>query len=433
MPVVVDILSQVWSWEYSSLPLEVRDEARKALLDSIGVGILGFEREERVKRFASLAYPIDKGSLVLGAWWRSSPSMAALVNGFAIHSLEYDDWLRQGFVHAGSVIVPAALALGEGKVSWEKLLEAVVIGYEVAARFGRAFGRDHYSKWHTTATAGSLGAAAAASRVLGLSLEEAPQALAISSYYASGLWGFISGGSSIKPFSSGHAAFLGVTSSLMARNGMKTNLRALEDERGFCKNMAPECRLEESLDPGWNYAILLNGYKFFPTCRHTHTALTAAIMLSDGVNPEEVREVRVDVFEEAAKVAGIREPKNVDQARFSLPYLVALALIYGRVGLDELERGLGDSRVRALEKKVNVVVNPELSTQFPERQPSIVEVRGEVSKQERVDYPPGDPENPANLDQIYRKVVYEVRASPVVAALYDRLRSGKLGEVVSIV
>ncbi len=252
MPVVVDILSQVWSWEYSSLPLEVRDEAKKALLDSIGVGILGFEREERVKRFASLAYPIDKGSLVLGAWWRSSPSMAALVNGFAIHSLEYDDWLRQGFVHAGSVIVPAALALGEGKVSWEKLLEAVVIGYEVAARFGRAFGRDHYSKWHTTATAGSLGAAAAASRVLGLSLEEAPQALAISSYYASGLWGFISGGSSIKPFSSGHAAFLGVTSSLMARNGMKTNLRALEDERGFCKNMAPECRLEESLDPGWN-------------------------------------------------------------------------------------------------------------------------------------------------------------------------------------
>ncbi len=433
MSVVEDVLSRVWPWSYHSLPLEVREEAKKALLDSVGVGILGFEREERVKRFASLAYPSDNGSLVLGAWWRSSPSMAALVNGFAIHSLEYDDWLRQGFVHAGSAVVPAALALGEGKVSWEKLLESVVIGYEVAARFGRAFGRDHYAKWHTTATAGSLGAAAAASKVLELGLEEASHALAISAYYASGLWGFISGGSSIKPFSPGHAAFLGVTSSLMARNGMKTNLKALEDDKGFCKNMAPRCRLEEALNPRWEYAILLNGYKFFPTCRHTHTALTAAIMLSEEVKPEEIREVRVEVFEEAARVAGIREPESVDQARFSLSYLVALALVYGRVGLDELERGLKDVRVRALERRVNVVVNPELSAQFPARQPSVVEVKGEVSKRERVDYPPGDPENPANLDQIYRKIIYEIRASPVVAALYDRLRSGDLGEAVNIV
>ncbi len=433
MPVLSEVVEKVWGMDYVSLPDAVREEAKKALLDSVGVGILGFEREEGVKRFASLAYPSDNGSIILGGWWRSSPSMAALVNGFSIHSLEYDDWLRRGLVHAGAAVVPAALALGEGRISWKKLLEAIVIGYEVAARFGSAFGRAHYSRWHTTATAGSLGAAAAASRVLGLDPEAASHALAISTYYASGLWGFISSGSDVKPFSPGHAAFLGVTSASMAENGMTTNLSALEDERGFCRNMAPRCDLNKALEPGWEYAILLNGYKFFPTCRHTHTAITAAIMLSDEVNLDEVREVRVEVFEEAASIAGIREPSSVDQARFSLTFLVAAALAYGRLGLGELERGLGDEEVRELERRVRVVVNPELSSEFPEKQPAIVMVTGGVSRSERVDYPPGDPENPANLDQIYRKIVYEVRASPVIAALFDRLRSDELDDTVSLV
>lgn len=433
MPVIEDVLSEIWSWEYDSLVERVKEEAKKALLDTVGVAIMGFEREERVKRFASLAHPSESGAIVLGAWWRSSPSMAALVNGFSTHSLEYDDWLRQGYVHAGASVIPSALALAEGRVNWRKMLEAVVVGYEVAARFGNAFGRKHYSIWHTTATAGSLGAAAASARVLGLDLERASHAVAIASYYASGLWGFISAGSGVKPFSPGHAAFLGVTAALMANNGMTTNLNALEDERGFCKNMAPGCDLSRAIEPEWSYAILLNGYKFFPTCRHTHTALTAAIMLSDDVKVEEVREVRVEVFEEAVKVAGIRKPRRVDQARFSLSYLVALALIYGRVGLSELEKGLEDQEVRTLEERVRVIASPDLSAQFPEKQPSIVEVRGKVSRQERVDYPPGDPENPANLDQIYRKIFYEVRAYPVVAALYDRLRSDKLDDVVSLV
>ncbi len=433
MSAIEEVVSQVWSWEYDSLPEYVKEESKKALLDTIGVAIMGFEREERVRRFASIAYPTNSGSSILGAWWRSSPSMAAMVNGFAAHSLEYDDWLRQGFVHAGSAVVPAALALGEGNVSWKSLLEAVIVGYEIAARFGKAFGRSHYAIWHTTATAGSLGAAAAASRVLGLDDEVASHAVAIAAYYASGLWGFISYGSGVKPFSPGHAAFLGVTSSLMARDGIRTNLNALEDERGLCKNMAPDCDIEKALNPKWDYAITLNGYKFFPTCRHTHTAITAAIMLSDEVKPEEVGGVRVEIFEEAAKVANIKEPRSVDQARFSLTYLVALALIYGRVGLGELERGLEDTRVRALERKVEVVINPELSVEFPEKQPSIVEVRGEVSRNERIDYPPGDPENPANLEHIYRKVVHEVRASPVVAALYDRLKSDKIDETASLI
>ncbi len=432
MPAIREVLSHVWSWNYNSLPDNVKEESMKALLDNVGVAIMGFEKEERVKKFASIAYPTSNGSIVLGAWWRSSPPMAAMVNGFAAHSLEYDDWLRQGFVHAGSTVVPAALSLGEGNVSWRLLLEAIIIGYEVTARFGKAFGRSHYAKWHTTATAGSLGAAAAASRVLGLNEEVASHAIAIAAYYTSGLWGFISSGSGVKPFSPGHAAFLGVTSSLMAKNGIRTNLNALEDERGLCSNMAPECDIKKALDPGWDYAIMLNGYKFFPTCRHTHTAITAAIMLSDRVREPE--EIVVEIFEEALRVASLKGPKNLDQARFSLPFLVASSLVYGSLGIDELEKGLGDDRVRSLESKVRVVGNEELSGEFPEKQPAIVKVK-EKGKwvKERVDYPPGDPENPATLDQIYKKLIYEVKASPVVANLYERLKSGDLDEVVAIV
>ncbi len=393
MAIIEDMIRDVWALDLSD---EVVEEAIKALADTINVAILGYKRSEVAKAFVD-SFNCEGDSLILGSWKRACPLMAAVSNSFLAHSLEFDDWLRAGYVHAGSVVVPTALAFAE---TWEDLIRGVVIGYEVSARVGASLGRAHYSKWHTTGTAGSFGAAATASYLMGLSEESASHALAVAGYYTSGLWGFIRSGSSVKPFSPAHASFVGLTAAKLAASGVKTNLEVFEDERGICRNMVSECDLRKLVDPGWDYAILLNGYKIYPTCRHTHTAIAAALSL--GIS--EPREVEVLTFKEAMRIAGIRSPKKVDEARFSTSYLVALALLKGRVDLDTIEEGLHDPKVMELESKVVLIEETAHTARYPEEQPATVRVLtrdGWVEETVRIS--PGDPDNPVSLEDILNK------------------------------
>lgn len=111
--------------------------------------------------------------------------MAALVNAFSSHVLEFDDWLEEGLVHAGSAVVPSVLSVGEGRISWEEAILSTVIGYDIAARFGKALREKRNFRWHVTALAGSLGAAAASPKALGLEYEKSVDSLSIAAYYAS--------------------------------------------------------------------------------------------------------------------------------------------------------------------------------------------------------------------------------------------------------
>ncbi len=396
MTAVEELVQSVWNMEPSEASLK---EALKALVDTVNVAILGYKRSKEARSFAD-SFDCTGEALVLGRWSKACPTVAAMVNAFLAHSLEYDDWLRAGYVHAGSVVVPVALALAE---SWDDLLRSLVVGYEVAARVGATLGRSHYSKWHTTSTAGSFGATATASMLMGLNEEETSHALSIAGYYASGLWGFISSGSSVKPFSPAHAVFVGMNAAKLASLGVRTNLRVFEDERGVCANMSGECNLEKLTEPGWDYAILLNGYKLFPTCRHTHTAIAAALSLKG-----EFSEVQVLTFKEALRIANIRSPRTVEEARFSTSFLVSLALTYGKVDLDSIKRGLKDLKVMRLEDRVVVMEETAHTASYPEEQPTTVRVLTEKGWLEStVIIPPGDPMNPVILEDLLKKVENE--------------------------
>lgn len=430
-----DLIDELWGWKFKSLPVKVIDECTKAIIDTIGVSILGYEYSEFSKAYANIiATKLDNGPTVLGGWWKSKPLYVSSINSFSSHILEYDDWLRPGFVHVGSVIIPSILAYGEDNINWRSFIEAVAIGYEAMGRIGAAAGREHYSLWHTTGTAGAIASAITISKILGFTVEETCNAAALAGYFTSGLWGFISISSSAKPLSPAHASLLGGLSCELIHSNIRTNTSLFEDNRGF-KVIAPNINLDILRNPPWSYAILYNGYKLYPSCRHTHTAVYCAINLSTQVDIREIREIEIQTFSEAVKIADIDKPKNMDQAKFSIKYLVATALKYGKLGLKELNAGLSDRGINRLMQITKVTVNNEYSDLFPQKQPTSIRLK--IDDKVVEDYqetPPGDPMNPASIIVIKNKIYPYIsdESKQVLESITNILLNKKYDELVKI-
>ena len=409
-----EMVEGLWSIRLDKLEKEVIDAACKAVLDSIGVAIIGFEYDDIARELAEdLAFKYDKGSCVLGGWWKTRRSNAAAINAYLSHALDYDDWLRLGYVHAGSVIIPGLLAYSEKRFSWGQLLENVVFGYEIMARVGAALGSGHYRYWHSTSTAGGVALAITLSRLLGFTIDEAVHAGAVAGYYCAGLWGFNSAGGGVKPFSPFNAVLTAIYSTKLVEHGARTNINLFGSEKGFN-------RVSDSLDesilvkPPWRWAILKNGYKIYPCCRHTHTAIEAALKIKEELNNrlESVRGIEVYTFKEAIDVANLDKPANVYEARFSLKYLIAISLYYGEVTLDSIIKGLNNPSIFNLMKKVAVKLSPEYSHLYPEEQPTRLVVildRGDVIEK-MVRIPLGDFGKPVPLNKLYHKTFSQIKS-----------------------
>ena len=432
---ICDLIDELWRWNFKTLPDKVIYECIKAVIDTIGVAILGYEYSNSSKAYAdTIAIKLDAGSTVLGGWWRSKPLYVSSINSFSSHALEYDDWLRPGFVHAGSVVIPSILAYGENIISWRSFIENVAIGYEAMGRIGAAAGKDHYSLWHTTGTAGAIASAIVTSKTMGFTVEEACNAASLAGYFTSGLWGFITAGSAVKPLSPAHASLLGGLSCELIHNNMKTNTSLFEDKRGF-KVIAPNINTDILLKPPWNYAILYNGYKLYPSCRHTHTAIYCAVNLSKQINIKKIREVEIQTFSEAVKIAGIDKLENIDQAKFNIKYLVATALKYGRLDLKELNIGLSDEDINRLMHITKVIVNDKYNNLFPYKQPTLVRVKTDNKVIE--DYqeaPPGDPANPTSIEEIKKKTYPYIssKSKKIIERVANILLNEKYDEIVKI-
>ena len=376
----------------------------KSLIDFIALSAAGYKLSKLPSILEKELTPECRGSsTIVGSGVKCCVEKAAAVNAAASHILELDDWLREGFVHAGSVVVPVSLAVAEEvKATWKTVLKAIIVGYEAAARMGRALGRTHYKLFHTTSTAGSIAASIVSSYVYGLSIKEGLSAANIAAGLSSGLWGLAKGGLA-KPLGPMHAAWLGILSAKLALNGLKTVEDAILGPQGVLE--LGEKNTESLLKPPWKCAIMLNGYKFYPSCRHTHTAIEAALKIKRrlGEIPEDAQ-ITVEVFREAADIAYVRKPRSIEEARFSLSFLTAIALAYGEIGLDQLEKALSDPTVYRLEKRIKVRVNPEYSREYPRKQPAKVLVKtGDKIVEEVETIPVGDPSREPTVSRILNK------------------------------
>ncbi len=363
-------------------PAEARAVAARALLDTIGVTLAG--AAEPAARSVQRVVERDGGgsSRVLGTALRTSPGNAALANGTAAHALDYDDMCFVSLAHPSAPLVAAALATAElVGASGRALLDAYVVGFELEGRLGRAMNPRHYQRgWHCTSTLGTIGAAAAVSRLLGLDIIAAGHALAIAASEASGLKENF--GTMVKPLHAGLAARNGIVAALLAQAGMTASSAAIDGPQGFLAAMDSET---PSLDPftadlGTRWEIVDTGItvKLYPSCAGTHPTLDALLDLKrrERFVADDVEAIEIGVDSIVPTILIYDRPSSGLEGKFSMPFCAAVATVDGRVGLDSFDAAhLSHPAIVALQARVSMSVDATLDASAPALTQARVTVR----------------------------------------------------------
>ena len=326
------------------------------------------------------------------------------------HITEMDDLHRASTTHPGCVVVPTALILGQASgARGRRVLHAVLAGYEAMLRVGEALGPAHYRVFHNTATAGVFGAAAAAAWLLDLDEDQWVWALGNAGTQAAGLWQFNQDATMSKHLHAGHAAQAGLRAALLAREGFTGPAAILEGDKGFFRGLCPDARPDRVLAASTGWKLAETSFKPYPSCRHTHPAIDAALELRARLHPtpgtEAVRRIAIESYPAALELTDNPAPASPYAARFSIQFCVATALAFGRPGLGTFEpERLGDPALRALLERTTVALNPGLAAAYPARWGACVSVEsadGTIHSAAR-ETAKGDPEDPltdAELDQ----------------------------------
>jgi len=366
------LAERITALRYEDLPPEAVHGCRLAILDTIGVTLAG--SVEAAPRIVGevLGWRASSGPcLVFGTGRRAGPLDAALVNGTAAHALDFDNTARYMGGHVSAVMVPALMAAGEAYgASGRELLLAHAVGYEVGGRIGRGVNFHHTEKgWHPTSTLGVFAVAAACARLLGLSVAETETALALATSLAAGTKANF--GTMAKPLHAGQCARSGLLAALLARNGFTANPDAFEHPQGFFNvfngqgNYDAARILEDWANP-LEIAMPGASYKLYPCCYSTHSAVEAALNLTRQNGPFDARAIaRVDSRTSTRALAHTDrpDPRSALDAKFSVQYCVARALLHGRVVLEHFEGdAYRDPVVRGLLPRVHAA--PYTGTPF---------------------------------------------------------------------
>lgn len=401
---------------YDKLPAQAVAVAKQCVLDWLGVAIRGAHEEPaRILREVALkmcgkgeATVFDGGSLRIDAY------NAALINGAASHTLDFDDLHNPSIIHLATVVVPAAVAVAEAEhKSGRDLLTAVCAGYEAGARAGEAIIPESYFYWHTTGTAGIFGSAAAVASLLGLDEGKMLMCLGSAGTQAAGLWEFLKEGAMSKALHSAKAASAGVFSAYLSQNGFTAASAILEGEKGFCPALSEAPRLEK-ITENLTYADLKiqhNSFKPYACCKHAHAAIYGAQVLrgKHNIAPQDITAVELKVNNITDFLINNPAPQNVYGCKFSIQYCVAAALIYGRVGIDEFSPQVrGSKAMQDLMAKITVTRDAEqeaINKAAPDKLASkiIITLNSGAQYAMQVDYPKGDPDNPMTWEESTEK------------------------------
>jgi len=418
------------------VPAAGRAAARNAVQDTIGVALAG--AGEPAARIVQHVAQADGGvgeCSVLGTDLTAGPTWAALANGTAAHALDFDDMCWVSLAHPSAPLVAAGLAAGEAAdASGRTLLDAYVVGFEVECALGLVMNPAHYEQgWHCTSTIGTIGAAAAAARVMRLDAEATGRALSIAASEACGLKENF--GTMVKPLQGGLAARNGVLAALLARESFTASEHAIDGAQGFLVAMGSTGRdLSAAGEPlGRRWEIVEGGItvKLYPSCAATHPTIDTLIDLRQehDIDPATVEAVAVDVDPVTPTVLIHARPSTGLEGKFSLHYCAAAALAFGRVGIDTFEeQAMRTPEVVRLVPRVTMRADERLGRESPPLTEARVTVRlsGGRTLERFVRGARGYPARPAALAELDGKFTNCARrAVPVeaAAAALDYLRA----------
>jgi 2-methylcitrate dehydratase PrpD len=450
-PVTRRLAEVLASTQIGDLPPLVLESAHRAVIDWLGSAVAGaVEHPARVSQQVVAGFGQSGESTVFAAG-RASAAGAALANGVAAHILELDDIHKGSTVHAAAPVISAAFSIAERQhADGARFLMAVTVGYEAALRIGEAVNPSHYRYWHPTGTAATFGAAAAAGSLIALSPRQMQDALGSAGTQAAGLWEFNADGAMSKHLHPGKAAFNGILSADLAQLGFTGAARILEGPRGFFEAMSSShdaSRITDGLGQHWK--ITENCYKVHACCGHTHTAIDIALSMRGDRQwtghdaAAHVVAVDIETYGPGYEIVQERDPRTPYQAKFSIAYCVAVALLEGRVGLEQFsadrfdDNGLRDPAIRSLLQRTRVTVADDLTARYPAAWPARVRLTlgaGDIL-QGASDYPRGNPEYPISTSALEDKMVGLIEprfgASVAEALLIEVRRIGSCPDVAT--
>lgn len=417
----------------SALSATVLHHAKRAVIDWYACLLPGSIVTPATLLEKACADDLDRGHARLASGRRATLRAAALINGAASHSVEFDDIYRDAGYHPGSPVIAAALAAAQAqRASGELFLRGVIVGYEVSTRIGECVMPSHYNFWHTTGTIGSFGAAAAAATVLGCNRVQFAHALATAGTFASGLQQAFRSQAMSKPLHGGHAADVGAMAAMSALHGVTGALDIIEGPVGFGAAMSVNPDWTKALKGlGSDYHITQMTFKNHGCCGHSFAPLDGILHLqkAHGFTWRDVKRVRIASYKAGTDIVNNPAPEGDYQAKFSLQYVAAHLLVHGSVRLNAFSpERMQDPNVRALLAKVEVTADPELSRGYPNQRAAQIEIELNDGKKlaHFQPYRKGDPELPLTDDELndkFRELATPVLGEAVARRLLDELWS----------
>jgi 2-methylcitrate dehydratase PrpD len=439
---------------YDQLPSVVTERTKLLVTDLTGIAVRARHQAESTPSLlaATKELGLASGSAsVVGDTNTYAPPGAALINGTLAHSLDFDDTHARGSIHPSAPIVPAAWAAAEMVgASGRELIAAIVAGYEVQIRLSLALvPKDHYRRgFHPTATCGTFGAAAAAARIFGLSIDQVANAFGVCLSQAAGSMQFLVDGAWTKRFHVGYAAMNGLVAASFARAGFRGAVDAIEGKAGFLHAYAPHPVIEHAIDGlGDRYETMAIAIKPYPACRYSHAAIDALLALREHhhIDPQDIESIEIGLPRTGWNLIGDPEadkqqPRNIVDGQFSMPFVAAVAMREGCFEWDHYENHLNNADTLALCRRVTSSVDSRAEAEFPANMSGAAKIRTRHGEFEKfVAVPKGEPDNfvtpgevRAKFDALVAPYLSQKKRNALTAALLSLERIDDVGSVLRL-
>jgi 2-methylcitrate dehydratase len=440
----------VHSINYDAVPENVIHETKKRIIDSLGCGIGAFnESPVKISRKVAEAARDPKGSTLFGTRKKTTPDLAAFVNGIMVRYFDYNDtYLSKEPAHPSDNIGPCFSVAESERATGKDLMLSIILAYEIQCRLCDAADIRHRGWDHVCY--GLPSTALAAGKLMDLDSKKMTQAvnLALNSHITMrqvragelSMW---------KGCSFANAARNGVFSALLAREGMTGPSPIFEGEMGFFKQVSGsfEMNIDDFGGRNGSFKIAETYLKFFPAEIHSQTSIWAAVEARKEIEkPEDIVSVEIASHEAGYTILG-RDPEKwnpltKETADHSLPYIVGMALLEGRIDNSTYsEKKFRDPKILEFLKKITVIEDKTLSSMYPEAVANRVTVQlssgKTVSKQ--VEYHKGHPKNPMSdgdveekFERLTRKYLAKNRARRILDAVWDLEKSKDISKVISM-
>lgn len=406
----------VYKTNYESLPDEIITRAKTVMLDTLSCAVAGYTAAEEeckwIIDFVSELGGVEESTVWLNGY-RTNAMNAAMANSTMAHTVDFDDTHIDSISHLGAGLLGTVISLGEKlESSGKDVLTAFVLGFEVGGRAGNSVNKgtlSHYKYWHPTATGSTIGCAAAAAKLYGLSADQIEQAIGLGIDQAAGFRYCIDKGDYSKSLHPGWASQRGIMAAQIIKLGANGPKGLFEYKTGFCNAMSEQPNLRELIDGlGTDYAILSDALKMYPTIHCSHTGIEGVLTLvnDNKIDAEDIESIYLRMTEFAKNQGVNYKPKGVLEARLSIPCCLSIAARKKQLTLNDfvLEDILSNDNIEFMQKII-IQPEPEFNKQYPDALAGEVTIITKDKREYKIfnAYPKGHPKRLASPKDVKAK------------------------------